>query len=70
MSSRNSQPAPEALPKLLSINQLTEWLQVSRQSLYVAIAAGRFPKPLKLGRQAVRFVEADVLAALKQGGLQ
>ncbi len=59
---------PSGLPKLLSVKQLTDWLGISRAALYKAIAENRFPQPLKLGRQCVRFREDQVIAALEKQG--
>jgi excisionase family DNA binding protein len=52
------------LPTLVTIGQLTESLNISRQTVYAMIADGRLPQPLKFGSQAVRFDAGEVQVAI------
>jgi prophage regulatory protein len=47
------------LPKVLQATAL------SRSSIYVMMAEGRFPKPLKLGERAVGWPEAEIAIAAR-----
>ena len=46
--------------KLLRRKQVEEASGLSRSSIYQMMAEGRFPKPLKVGRRAVRWNEDDL----------
>lgn len=51
--------------KLLKIGEVTEWLGVSRSTIYKWIDEGRFPSPIKFGatdrsRVAARWAEEDI----------
>lgn len=46
--------------KLLKRKQVEEASGLSRSSIYQMMAEGRFPKPLKVGRRAVRWSEEDL----------
>ena len=46
--------------KLLRRKQVEEASGLSRSSIYQMMAEGRFPKPLKVGRRAVRWSEEDL----------
>ena len=46
--------------KLLRRKQVEEASGLSRSSIYQMMAEGRFPKPLKVGRRAVRWCEEDL----------
>ena len=46
---------------LLTARDVCERAALSRATLYRLVAAGRFPKPLKVGSQAVRW-RADEIA--------
>lgn len=39
---------------------------LSRSSIYLRIAQGRFPKPISLGGRAVGWIESDIQAWLQQ----
>ena len=46
--------------KLLRRKQVEEASGLSRSFIYQMMAEGRFPKPLKVGRRAVRWREDDI----------
>ena len=46
--------------KLLRRKQVEKASGLSRSSSYQMMAEGRFPKPLKVGRRAVRWSEEDL----------
>ena len=52
-------------PLLLKLPQVQRLLQVSRSWIYAAMAAGEFPKPVQIGRHAVRWVAAEIRAWVK-----
>jgi prophage regulatory protein len=52
-----------ATPKrFLRIEQVIEMTTVPRTTLYRKIKQGAFPRPVHLGQNAVRWIEADILA--------
>jgi prophage regulatory protein len=54
--------APKEPTIILRMRQLTERLGMSRSWVYLAMADGRFPKPIQLARngRAVGFLESEV----------
>jgi len=46
--------------QLLSTKDLIQRLRKSRSWIYTEMAAGRFPKPIKIGARAVVWREADI----------
>lgn len=46
--------------RLLRMPQVSERTGQGPSSIYEAIAAGKFPKPVKLGRRTSAWVEAEV----------
>jgi predicted DNA-binding transcriptional regulator AlpA len=46
---------------LLTVKDVVKFAQVGRSFVYQEVAAGRFPKPVKLGR-SVRWLKSEVLA--------
>jgi excisionase family DNA binding protein len=57
------------LPQLLTIEQAADRLAFDKRTLYREIAAGRFPRPIKIRRMSrVRVSDvADYIAALVSG---
>jgi len=57
--------------KLMRISELTEWLNVSKSSIYKWVSEGTFPKPIILGEEngaknsASRWVEHEILQWLE-----
>ena len=47
--------------KLLTLRDVTALTALSRSAIYAMMAASRFPKPLRIGNRAVRWVEQEVL---------
>ena len=52
-------------PLLLDLPQVKCLLQMSRSWIYAAMAAGDFPKPVRIGRRAVRWVAEEICAWVK-----
>jgi len=50
--------------KLLRIREVSEWLGVSKTTVYKWVKEGRFPEPVILADHASRWVEAEVVAWL------
>lgn len=61
----NAQPVAP-IPQLITYAQLTEALQLSRQSIGAMIADGRLPKPYPFGAHAVRFNADEVREAMER----
>lgn len=49
-------------PRLIRLPVVVSMVGLSRSEIWRRIAAGRFPKPLKLGPNTSAFVEAEVAA--------
>lgn len=47
-------------PRLLRRREVERRVGRSRSSIYALIADGRFPRPVRVGARAVRWVEAEV----------
>lgn len=50
--------------KILRMNQILERTGYTRSPLYSKVAAGLFPRPVKLGRRAAGWLEHEVEAVL------
>ncbi|GAB2662995.1 helix-turn-helix transcriptional regulator [Arenimonas aestuarii] len=61
MSAAPAMPEP-ALPRLVRMPTVLQMVGLSRSEVWRRIAAGTFPKPLKLGPNTSAFVEAEVAA--------
>ena len=48
------------LPQIFRRKDLEERLKLSRSSIYAMMAAGEFPKPIRLGRRAVGWLSGDI----------
>ena len=75
----NHTPAPRrevaasAIPRLLALRDVTQATALSRSAVYALMAESRFPKPIRIGSRAVRWVEQEVLdfiASRPRGGSQ
>lgn len=49
------------LPRLLTLRDVTAATALSRSAVYALMADSRFPKPIRVGARAVRWVEQEVL---------
>ena len=47
--------------KLLTLRDVTTITALSRSAIYAMMAESRFPKPIRIGNRAVRWVEQEVL---------
>ena len=47
--------------KLLRIREVSEWLGVSKTTVYKWVKEGRFPEPVILADHASRWVEAEIV---------
>ena len=57
--------------RLLTLREVTAITALSRSAIYAMMAESRFPKPLRIGSRAVRWVEQEVLdfiASRPRGG--
>ena len=60
-----------AMPTLLTLRDVTRATALSRSAVYALMAESRFPKPIRIGSRAVRWVEQEVLdfiASRPRGG--
>ena len=48
------------LPRILRRSEIETVIGLSRSSIYNMMAEGTFPKPMRLGRRAVGWLESDV----------
>ena len=46
--------------RLLKLKEVVAATGLSRSSIYALIAEGLFPRPLQVGRRAVRWIEQEV----------
>ncbi|WP_078462226.1 AlpA family phage regulatory protein [Sphingomonas sp. NIC1] len=53
------------LERLLTRKQVESIVSLSRSSIYGMIANNSFPKPIRIGRRAVRFLQSDIEAWLQ-----
>ena len=63
--------AGAAMPRLLTLHDLKAITALSRSAIYALMAESRFPKPIRIGNRAVRWVEQEVLdfiASRPRGG--
>ena len=49
-------------PQLLRLDEVTRLCGVSKSFVYREMAAGRFPRPLRVGRRAARWKLSEILA--------
>ena len=52
----------------LSATEVARLLGVARSQIFKLVAAGRFPKPTRLGRRTPRWLVSDLDTYLKGGG--
>ena len=74
-TSRHAAPehptAAAAMPRLLTLRDVTAATALSRSAVYALMAESRFPKPIRIGSRAVRWVEQEVrdfIASRPRGG--
>lgn len=53
-------------PRLIRRSEVRERIGLSTSTLYEMIAAGDFPSPIPIGRQAVAWIESEVDAWIEQ----
>ena len=51
--------------RLLDRHEVERMVRMSRSTLYEAMAAGEFPRPIRVGKRSVRWKEDEVLAWLE-----
>ena len=64
-------PTVAAMPRLLTLRDVTAATALSRSAVYALMAESRFPKPIRIGARAVRWVEQEVrdfIASRPRGG--
>ena len=68
----DGQPSAGAgMPRLLTLRDVMAATALSRSAVYAMMAESRFPKPIRIGSRAVRWVEREVLdfiASRPRGG--
>lgn len=47
-------------PKVLRLKAVCELTGLSRSSIYLKMSRNEFPKPIKLGRRSIAWVESEV----------
>ena len=52
---------PHMTTRLLTLRDVTRMAALSRSAVYAMMAESRFPKPIRIGSRAVRWVEQEVL---------
>jgi prophage regulatory protein len=65
--------AASAMPRLLTLRAVTQATALSRSAVYALMAESRFPKPIRIGKRSVRWVEQEVLdfiASRPRGGTE
>jgi prophage regulatory protein len=50
----------DSTPRLIRFDEVMHITGISRPRIYALIAAGRFPRQVKLGSMSVAFVEAEI----------
>ena len=46
------------MTRLLTLREVMQMTALSRSAIYALMGAARFPKPIRLGRRAVRWIRA------------
>ena len=59
---RKAKPATSATPTLLSMKQASAMTTLSVSSIKRMMAAGTFPKPVRLGESRIAFVDTEIHA--------
>ena len=57
---RRAHAAAGGIPRLLPLREVTEATALSRSVIYALMAKSRFPKPIRVGTRAVRWIEDEV----------
>ena len=47
--------------KLLNRREVEKMVRMSRSTLYQAMAESNFPRPIRVGKRAVRWIEAEIV---------
>ena len=61
---RRARAAASGMPRLLTLRDVTEATALSRSVIYDLMAESRFPKPIRVGDRAVRWIEDEVIEYL------
>lgn len=64
-SSQTASPERAEL-RILRRRQVEERVGLSCSTIYAAITAGTFPKPIRLGAQSVGWLESEIMAWLRE----
>ena len=56
----------DAPARVLRITQVQARTGLSRSSIYVRVANGTFPKPIRLGARAIGWIESEVDAWIRE----
>lgn len=52
--------ANERIPRILRLPDVKSRTGLSRSTIYLRLATGDFPRPVRLGARSIGFVEAEV----------
>lgn len=52
------------MEKLLTRREVEKMVSLSRSSIYSMMAKGVFPRPIRIGQRAIRFLQSDIYAWL------
>ena len=52
-------------PRLLRLRKVIQMTSMSRSAIYGLMAAGAFPRPIRVGARSVRWFESEVIAFIK-----
>ena len=58
-------PAPAGRVTLLTLRQVMQMTGLGKSCIYELMAQGKFPRPVRVGNRAVRWVEHEVLAYIR-----
>lgn len=64
----NQLPKDSTARLALSAAEVARLLGVARSQVFKLVAAGRFPKPIRVGRRTPRWLMPDLEEYLKKGG--
>ena len=53
--------------RLLRVHQILELIPIGKSSWWRGVADGRYPQPIKLGRNTTVWRESEILALIERG---
>ena len=58
--SRGTGEGPDASPRILRMPEVEARIGLSRRSIWALVARGGFPRPIRLGRRTVGWLESEL----------